>query len=116
MLVRDAPEPDADGSALEVLMVRRNLQSDFVGGAFVFPGGSVDPPTGGRGRGRLRGRSDAEASALLGVDSGGWPTGWPRCARPSRRPACCWPSGRGARPSWPASPRRRPASWPSGPR
>ena len=35
MLVRDAPE-------LEVFMLRRNLESVFVGGAYVFPGGAVD--------------------------------------------------------------------------
>ena len=34
MLVRDG----ADGR-LEVFMLRRNLNSDFVGGAYVFPGG-----------------------------------------------------------------------------
>jgi 8-oxo-dGTP pyrophosphatase MutT (NUDIX family) len=72
MLVRDAAEPDSDGSSLEVLMVRRNLQSDFVGGAFVFPGGSVDPRDGGAdAEAACKGRSDAEASALLGVESGG---------------------------------------------
>jgi 8-oxo-dGTP pyrophosphatase MutT (NUDIX family) len=72
MLVRDAPEPHDDGSALEVLMVRRNLQSDFVGGAFVFPGGAVDLADGGaEAESVCRGRSDAEASILLGVDSGG---------------------------------------------
>ena len=27
----------------EILMLRRNLNSDFVGGAYVFPGGGVDP-------------------------------------------------------------------------
>ncbi|MEB3223207.1 MAG: NUDIX hydrolase [Candidatus Sericytochromatia bacterium] len=33
-----------DGAAgLEVFMVRRHLASDFVGGAYVFPGGAVDP-------------------------------------------------------------------------
>ena len=32
---------------VEVLMVRRNLKSDFVGGAYVFPGGAVDPADGG---------------------------------------------------------------------
>ena len=71
MLVRDAPT--AGGSAeLEVLMVRRNLNSDFVGGAYVFPGGAVDPADGGSGTEQLcRGRSDAEASALLGVPEGG---------------------------------------------
>ena len=37
MLVRDG----SDG--LEVFMLLRNLNSDFVGGAYVFPGGAVDP-------------------------------------------------------------------------
>jgi 8-oxo-dGTP pyrophosphatase MutT (NUDIX family) len=72
MLVRDAVEPDPDGRALEVLMVRRNLQSDFVGGAYVFPGGAVDPVDGGaEAEAACRGRSDAEASILLGVETGG---------------------------------------------
>ena len=72
MLVRDAEEPASDDSALEVLMVRRNLQSDFVGGAYVFPGGAVDPLDGGRDAEALsQGRSDVEASILLGVESGG---------------------------------------------
>jgi len=53
-------------------MVRRNLRSDFVGGAYVFPGGAVDPLDGGPGAEALcSGRSDAEASALLGFPSGG---------------------------------------------
>ena len=53
-------------------MVRRNLKSDFVGGAFVFPGGAVDPLDGGaEAEAACAGRSDAEASILLGVDSGG---------------------------------------------
>jgi 8-oxo-dGTP pyrophosphatase MutT (NUDIX family) len=72
MVVRDAPEPDDSGSVLEVLMVRRNLRSDFVGGAFVFPGGSVDPADGGtEAEAACQGRTDAEASAILGVGSGG---------------------------------------------
>ncbi len=53
-------------------MLRRNLASEFVAGAYVFPGGSVDPED--RGPEALAlcdGRDDAEASALLGVDSGG---------------------------------------------
>jgi 8-oxo-dGTP pyrophosphatase MutT (NUDIX family) len=71
MLVRDAPAP-AGGTALEVLMVRRNLRSDFVGGAYVFPGGGVDLADGGaEAEVRCAGRSDAQASALLGVGSGG---------------------------------------------
>jgi 8-oxo-dGTP pyrophosphatase MutT (NUDIX family) len=75
MLVRDAAGgergPD-DPGGLEVFMLRRNLQSDFVGGAYVFPGGGVDDhdrhadlePV-------CEGRTDADASAQLGIDSGG---------------------------------------------
>jgi 8-oxo-dGTP pyrophosphatase MutT (NUDIX family) len=71
MLVRDAPAPAGD-SQLQVLMVRRNLRSDFVGGAYVFPGGAVDPNDGGTEAEALcTGRSDAQASALLGVGTGG---------------------------------------------
>ena len=72
MLVRDAPEAESDGGSLEVLMVRRNLASDFVGGVFVFPGGAVDLLDGGPEAEAISfGRSDAEASTLLGVPSGG---------------------------------------------
>jgi 8-oxo-dGTP pyrophosphatase MutT (NUDIX family) len=68
MLVRDAP----DSGDLEVLMVRRNLHSDFVGGAYVFPGGSVDPADGGaEAEAACEGRSDADASTLLGIETGG---------------------------------------------
>lgn len=68
MLVRDAP----GNGELEVLMVRRNLNSDFVGGAYVFPGGSVDGADGGdEAEAFCEGRGDAEASALLGIESGG---------------------------------------------
>ena len=38
----------------------------------------------------------------------GWPTGWRSCARPSRRPASCWPGGRTAPLCWPGPPARRP--------
>ncbi len=66
LLVRDG----LDG--LEVFMLRRNLRSSFVGGAYVFPGGAVDPPDRGDAlEPWCSGRSDAEASARLGVDSGG---------------------------------------------
>ncbi len=70
MLVRDA----AGGGAapLEVCMLRRNIDSDFVGGAYVFPGGKVDEEDRSALAGRVcSGRDDPEASGLLGVDSGG---------------------------------------------
>lgn len=66
MLVRDSD------LGPEVLMVRRNLNSDFVGGAYVFPGGGLDAADGASGlEARAAGRTDAEASALLGIDAGG---------------------------------------------
>jgi 8-oxo-dGTP pyrophosphatase MutT (NUDIX family) len=71
MLVRDALD-QSGVPAVEVCMLRRNLASEFVAGAYVFPGGSVDPGDRGPAAEALcRGRTDAEASAILGVDSGG---------------------------------------------
>jgi 8-oxo-dGTP pyrophosphatase MutT (NUDIX family) len=53
-------------------MVRRNLRSDFVGGAYVFPGGAVDPADRHADLEAVcAGRTDAEASAALGIGSGG---------------------------------------------
>ncbi|HZU78311.1 MAG TPA: hypothetical protein VE991_00235 [Acidimicrobiales bacterium] len=71
MLVRDAAGPE--GPALEVCMLRRHINSDFVGGAYVFPGGKVDDDDdrSTAAGDASAGRDDAEASALLGVESGG---------------------------------------------
>jgi 8-oxo-dGTP pyrophosphatase MutT (NUDIX family) len=70
MLVRDAVSEE--GPALEVCMLQRHLNSDFVGGAYVFPGGKVDDedrtPAAEEACALL---SDADASAMLGVESGG---------------------------------------------
>lgn len=53
-------------------MLRRNLNSDFVGGAYVFPGGGVDPADSGPvARSLAFGLDDAEASGRLTLDSGG---------------------------------------------
>ena len=62
-----------DGDAgLEVFMLKRNLNSDFVGGAYVFPGGAVDPHDRHEHLEPLcEGRTDAEASRRLGIGSGG---------------------------------------------
>ncbi|MGI8795679.1 MAG: NUDIX hydrolase [Acidimicrobiia bacterium] len=65
MLVRDDPD-------LEVFMLRRNLDSEFVAGAYVFPGGAVDDDDRDPALlARVHGRSDAEASELLGLPGGG---------------------------------------------
>lgn len=57
---------------LEVFMLRRNLNSDFVGGAYVFPGGAVDPADRHLNLEPVcQGRSDADASRRLGIDAGG---------------------------------------------
>jgi len=56
----------------EILMLRRNLQSDFVGGAYVFPGGGVDLADAGPAAQRLAlGLNDVDASARLALESGG---------------------------------------------
>lgn len=66
MLLRDGDD------GLEVFMVRRNLQSDFVGGAYVFPGGAVDASDRSFAACAVcRGRDDVEASRRLGVEAGG---------------------------------------------
>jgi 8-oxo-dGTP pyrophosphatase MutT (NUDIX family) len=65
MLVRDAPH-------LEVFMLRRNLEADFVGGAYVFPGGAVDvDDRAPELLARCHGRDDGGASAALGLPGGG---------------------------------------------
>jgi 8-oxo-dGTP pyrophosphatase MutT (NUDIX family) len=71
MLIRDALDEEG-GPTVEVCMLRRNLASEFVAGAYVFPGGSVDAADHAPAVEALcRGRSDSEASAVLGVESGG---------------------------------------------
>ena len=69
MLVRDG----ADGRGpLEVFMLRRNLNSDFVGGAYVFPGGAVDEADRHADLESIcEGRSDDQASQMLEIGSGG---------------------------------------------
>jgi 8-oxo-dGTP pyrophosphatase MutT (NUDIX family) len=56
----------------EILMLRRNLNSDFVGGAYVFPGGGVDPADAGPAAQLLvRGLNDVDASKRLSLATGG---------------------------------------------
>ena len=66
MLVRDGEQ------GLEVCMLKRHLDSDFVGGFFVFPGGKVDEDDRSElARTVCAGRTDEEASEILGLESGG---------------------------------------------
>lgn len=63
MLVRDGE------SGIEVFMLRRHLDSAFLGGAYVFPGGAVDDHDRHADLDAVCvGRSDVDASALLGLD------------------------------------------------
>ena len=60
------------GEGYEILMLRRNLKSDFVGGAYVFPGGGVDPADAGPAAQQLAlGLNDVDASTRLALESGG---------------------------------------------
>jgi 8-oxo-dGTP pyrophosphatase MutT (NUDIX family) len=69
MLVRDAV---IGSGAMQVLMLRRNSQSAWVGGAHLFPGGAVDPEDGSEATAQVcAGRDDAEASRILGIEHGG---------------------------------------------
>jgi 8-oxo-dGTP pyrophosphatase MutT (NUDIX family) len=53
-------------------MLRRRLDAAFVGGAYVFPGGALDPGDRAGDVGEVcQGRSPEEASGLLGVSSQG---------------------------------------------
>jgi 8-oxo-dGTP pyrophosphatase MutT (NUDIX family) len=64
LTIRDSP------NGYEILMLRRNLKSDFVGGAYVFPGGAVDARDGETDQ-QVFGLSDVEASRRLEVERGG---------------------------------------------
>jgi 8-oxo-dGTP pyrophosphatase MutT (NUDIX family) len=80
MLVRDADDPRR-GPGIEVCMLRRALDAGTGAGAYVFPGGSVDSDDRGPAL-ECVGRTDADASARLGIESGGlrfWVTAIREC-------------------------------------
>lgn len=65
-IVRDVP------SGFEVLMMQRNHSSGFMPGAYVFPGGAIDPEDTDPALYALcAGLDDAAASRLLGVERDG---------------------------------------------
>ncbi len=74
MLVRDvaAGGPGAGSTAMQVLLLRRNDKSTWVAGVHLFPGGAVDDEDANDEIARYcEGRSDAQASRILGVPAGG---------------------------------------------
>jgi 8-oxo-dGTP pyrophosphatase MutT (NUDIX family) len=75
MLLRDVPAGPGAGHAgarMQVLMLLRNARSTWAGGISLFPGGAVEEADRDEEIARFcRGRDDAGASELLGVDNGG---------------------------------------------
>jgi 8-oxo-dGTP pyrophosphatase MutT (NUDIX family) len=72
---------DAEAGGIEVFMLRRTFNAAFASGMFVFPGGKVDDVDGVDEIAELcDGLWDDEASALLGLASGGLAY-WVACIR-----------------------------------
>ncbi|MEI8287425.1 MAG: NUDIX hydrolase [Actinomycetes bacterium] len=72
---------DRDGGGIEVFMLQRTFNAAFASGMFVFPGGKVDEVDASVEIGDLcDGLSDADASAQLGIASGGLAY-WVACIR-----------------------------------
>jgi 8-oxo-dGTP pyrophosphatase MutT (NUDIX family) len=73
----------AGASPLEVLMLKRSSESNFVPSAYVFPGGAVDPDDSDPQLfGLCTGRDDVQASAVLELDGGGlayWVSAFREC-------------------------------------
>ena len=78
-LVRVEPRPAAtvilmrethENDGFEVLLLKRSTELEFSAGAYVFPGGAVDPSDLDLAT-RCIGITDAEASKNLGLDEGG---------------------------------------------
>jgi len=71
LLLRNAAGAEGPGSP-EVFMLQRTGKSAFLPGAFVFPGGALDPDDASeRAAQRMLGLDDAQASMRLGLASGG---------------------------------------------
>ena len=101
-------------------MLQRHLDSDFVGGAYVFPGERSTTRTGPRPpRRRARCAATPRPAPCWVSSPEAWRSGWRRCGSASRRRVCCSPTrvwGRSARTPWscPTTPGPAAASPPYG--
>jgi 8-oxo-dGTP pyrophosphatase MutT (NUDIX family) len=72
ILLRDRPKSRAETSEFEVLLLHRNSQLAFHGGAWVFPGGRIDPvdagPGGDAATARRAAAREAREEAGIAVD------------------------------------------------
>jgi 8-oxo-dGTP pyrophosphatase MutT (NUDIX family) len=75
LVIRDRAESslpiNTRSGQVEVLMLRRSMAASFLPGAYVFPGGVVDAEDAIGHPDFVSGMTDARASQLLGVTSGG---------------------------------------------
>jgi 8-oxo-dGTP pyrophosphatase MutT (NUDIX family) len=69
LLLRDGDVEGAGDGGLEVLLLERHLDSDFAGGALVFPGGKVDDGDRTLDPERWTGRDPAEWRERLGAET-----------------------------------------------
>ena len=74
MLLRPAGVDGGDGGLFEVYMLKRQSSMKFAPGAYVFPGGSVDP------------RDADQDLAWAGPDAAEWGARLVRCGRVVSRP------------------------------
>ena len=68
LLLRDGHRQGGPDDGLEVLLLERHIESDFAGGALVFPGGKVDAADRALPADRWRGRDPAAWRDTLGAE------------------------------------------------
>jgi hypothetical protein len=87
------PRDERGADAIEVCMLRRNLDSEFVAGVVRVPRRVGRSPTTGERTPRPCAGAGPTPQPVPCWESSreGWPSGWRPCGSASRRPACWWP-------------------------